>query len=57
MNALGTTAAPMGAEPVVAAIERHQQAFDGFMDVWGRTHGGLALYDRAKVDEAAAAEL
>jgi hypothetical protein len=57
MTALNAPAAPTGAEPVLAAIERHRQAFDVFMDVWGRTHGGLALYGRSDADEAAAAEL
>jgi hypothetical protein len=45
------------ADPVYAAIERHRQAYDVFMDVWGRTRGAMDLYDRAKTDKAAAAEL
>jgi hypothetical protein len=44
------------ADPVYAAIERHRQAYDVFMDAWGQTHV-LTLYDRAKADEGAAAEL
>jgi hypothetical protein len=35
---------------------RHRRAYDAFMDVWGKTQV-LALYDRAKTDEAAAAKL
>ena len=44
------------ADPVLAAIERHRQAYDAFMDVWSQTSVS-ALYDRAKADEGAAAEL
>jgi hypothetical protein len=44
------------ADPVLAAIERHRRAYDAFMQVWGKT-SVLALYDRAKADEDAAAEL
>jgi hypothetical protein len=44
------------ADPVLAAIERHRQAYDAFMDVWGKTHV-LTLYDRAGADEGSAAEL
>jgi hypothetical protein len=28
-------------DPVLAAIERHQRAYDTFMDVWGQTHGAV----------------
>ena len=44
------------ADPVLAAIERHRRAYDAFMEVWEQTQV-LALYDRAKADEGAAAEL
>jgi len=44
------------ADPVLEAIERHGRAYDAFMEVWGQTNV-LALYDRAKADEGAAAEL
>jgi hypothetical protein len=44
------------ADPVLAAIERHRRAYDAFMDVWGQTNVS-GLYDRAKADEGAAAEL
>jgi hypothetical protein len=44
------------ADPVVAAIERHRRAYDAFIAVWSQTPV-LALYDRAKADEGAAAEL
>jgi hypothetical protein len=45
------------ADPVLAAIERHRRAYDAFMDVcWGQTHMS-DLYNRAKVNEGAAAEL
>ena len=47
----------MVTDPVLAAMERHRRAYDKFMDAWDRAHGGMALYDRAKVDEGAAAEL
>jgi hypothetical protein len=33
------------------------QQTDAFMDLWGATHGGQDLHDRAKVDKAAAAKL
>ena len=45
------------ADPVYSAIERHRQAYDIFMDVWDRTRGAMDLYDRAKTDKTAAAEL
>jgi hypothetical protein len=38
------------ADPVYAAMARHRHAYDVFMDV-------SALYDRAKTEETAAAEL
>jgi hypothetical protein len=44
------------ADPVLAAIERHRRAYDAFMVVWGETNVS-GLYDRAKADEGAAAEL
>jgi hypothetical protein len=44
------------ADPVVAAIERHRRAYNAFIAVWNQTPV-LALYDRAKADEGAAAEL
>jgi hypothetical protein len=44
------------ADPVVAAIERHRRAYNAFVAVWNQTPV-LALYDRAKADEGAAAEL
>jgi hypothetical protein len=44
------------ADPVMAAIERHRRAYNAFITVWSQTHM-LALYDRAKADEGAAAEL
>ena len=44
------------ADPVVAAIERHRRAYDAFMTVWSQTPV-MALYDRAKTDEDAAADL
>jgi hypothetical protein len=40
----------------MAAIERHRQAYDRFMDVWARTNVS-GLYDRANAEEGAAAEL
>ena len=49
-------ASELVADPVLAAIERHRRAYDAFMDVWGQTNVS-ALYDRAKADEGAAAEL
>jgi ferric-dicitrate binding protein FerR (iron transport regulator) len=49
--------APAAVDPVYAAIERHRQAYDVFMDVWDRTRGAMDLYERAKTDKAAAAEL
>jgi hypothetical protein len=52
MNAL----APLLIDPVYAAIERHRQAYDVFMDIWDQTHGGRDLYDRAKADSAALVE-
>ena len=45
------------ADPVYPAIERHRQAYDVFMDVWDQTRGAMDLYDRAKTDKTAAAEL
>jgi hypothetical protein len=61
LGAVMATLAPLSAlalaDPVYAAIERHRQAYDAFMDVWGGAHGGLALCDRAKIDETAVAEL
>jgi hypothetical protein len=44
------------ADPVLAAIERHRRAYDAFMEVWGQTNVS-DLYDRAKADQGAAAEL
>ena len=44
------------ADPVLEAIERHRRAYDAFMEVWGQTNVS-GLYDRAKADEGAAAEL
>jgi uncharacterized membrane-anchored protein len=44
------------ADPVLAAIERHRRAYDAFITVWSQTPV-LALYDRAKANEGAAAEL
>jgi hypothetical protein len=49
-------AGPAVADPILSAIERHQQAYDALMDVWSKTPM-LTLYDRAKADEGAAAEL
>jgi ferric-dicitrate binding protein FerR (iron transport regulator) len=49
--------APAAVDPVYAAIERHRQAYDVFMNVWDRTRGAMDLYERAKTDKAAAAEL
>jgi hypothetical protein len=43
-------------DPVLTAIERHRQAYDAFMGLWGQTDV-IALYDRAKADQGAAAEL
>jgi hypothetical protein len=45
-----------GADPVMAAIERHRRAYEAFITVWSQTPV-LALHDRAKADEGAAAEL
>jgi hypothetical protein len=42
------------ADPVYAAIERHRQAYDVFMDTWGQTNWAT-VYDRIKTDEEAAA--
>ena len=47
---------PLVADPVPGAIERHRRAYDAFMEVWSQT-SVTAPYDRAKVDEAAAADL
>jgi hypothetical protein len=44
------------ADPVQAAIERHRQAYDAFMEVWGQTSVS-DLYARANAEEGAAAEL
>jgi hypothetical protein len=44
------------ADPVVAAIERHRRAYDAFITVWGQT-SVMGLYERARADEGAAAEL
>jgi hypothetical protein len=44
------------ADPVLAAIERHQRAYDAFIEVWGQTNVS-GLYDRANSEEGAAAEL
>jgi hypothetical protein len=33
------------ADPLPAAIERHRQAYDAFMGLWGQTDV-MALYDR-----------
>ena len=49
-------ASALVADPVLAAIERHRQAYDRFMGLWGQTDVS-DLYDRAKADEGAAAEL
>jgi hypothetical protein len=49
-------AGPAVADPILAAIERHREAYDAFMDVWSKTDM-LTLYDRAKADESAVAEL
>jgi hypothetical protein len=49
-------ASTLAANPVLEAIERHRQAYDAFMDVWAETRVS-DLYDRAKIDEGAAAEL
>jgi hypothetical protein len=38
-------------------MARHRRSYDVFIDVWGSAHGDLAVYDRAKIDEAVAAEL
>ncbi len=43
-------------DPVQAAMERHRRAYDAFITVWSQT-SVLALYDRAKADEGAVAEL
>ena len=58
MNALfPLPVAAILADPVYAAIELHRQAYGVFMDVWDRTRGATDLYERAKTDKAAAAEL
>jgi hypothetical protein len=44
------------ADPLLAAIEHHRQAYDAFMEVWGQTNV-LGLYDRANAEEGAADEL
>ena len=44
------------ADPVLAAMERHRQAYAAFMEVWGQTNVS-DLYDRANAEEGAAAEL
>jgi hypothetical protein len=44
------------ADPVLAAIERHRQAYDAFMEVWGQTNVS-DLDDRANAGEGAASEL
>jgi hypothetical protein len=49
-------AGPAVADPILAAIERHRQAYDALQEVWGKTRV-FDLYDRAKADEGAAAEL
>ena len=53
---LRSGASALIADPVLAAIERHRQAYDAFMDVWAETRVS-DLYDRAKADEGAAAAL
>jgi hypothetical protein len=44
------------ADPHLAAIEVHRQAYDAFMESGGQTPV-LALNDRAKTDERAATEM
>jgi len=47
MNALVRRPPPADlADPVYAAMERHRQAYDVFMDLWDKTHAGLDLHDR-----------
>jgi hypothetical protein len=53
---LWASASALVADPVMAAIERHRQAYDRFMGVWARTNVS-GLYDRANAKEGAAAEL
>ena len=43
-------------DPVLGAIERHRQAYDALMEVWGQ-NSVSALYEAAKTDESAASEL
>jgi hypothetical protein len=47
-------ASALVADPVLAAIERHRQAYDLFMEAWGETNWAT-VYDRIKTDEVAAA--
>jgi hypothetical protein len=49
-------ASALNADPVLEAIECHRRAYDAFMKVWGQTNVS-DLYDRAKAEEGAAAEL
>ncbi len=54
--AFGDRASALAADPVLEAIEAHRRVYNAFIDVWAETRVS-DLYDRAKLDERAAAEL